>query len=353
MRRTARAAFLFLSALLTAQSPTPSSGSPEPKQATAAVRLVYEVPFDALETKLQAASGRSLDELLAATVQKVEERLPSGAKVERTKGAGFVVTLADAAPAAIARVRQCLESGGRMEMRIVASRDQLIGRVPIDLRAERQRLEAWLDAGHRAQVLAEPSVIAEFHADPAGGPLAGADLRWCVHRVAPDPAQAGHWGARLGNVPGLQDAVVMVDPAEDWNAGLIPGHVQKRPAAARCLVELVAINRHELHFTNQDLAETAVQPANNFGGSPSLSYRLAPERAAAYADWSEKFLGCCSAILLDGEVLAAPRFESRIPGHGQITGNFTKEELEALQVALRAPLPAGKPRFVRMEPASK
>jgi SecD/SecF fusion protein len=47
------------------------------------------------------------------------------------------------------------------------------------------------------------------------------------------------------------------------------------------------------------------------------------------------------AIILDGMVMSAPTINSEIRTHGQISGNFTQKEVDALVNILRAgPLPA-------------
>ena len=54
--------------------------------------------------------------------------------------------------------------------------------------------------------------------------------------------------------------------------------------------------------------------------------------------------------MLDGLVLCAPVFVSRIPGSGQIDGGFTQQEAEDVEAVLKAGALAAAPRFVTEEP---
>ena len=54
-----------------------------------------------------------------------------------------------------------------------------------------------------------------------------------------------------------------------------------------------------------------------------------------YADWSERYINKASAIVLNDIVKIRTGLHSRIPGRGEITGGFTKEEVEDLVKVLR------------------
>lgn len=71
-------------------------------------------------------------------------------------------------------------------------------------------------------------------------------------------------------------------------------------------------------------------------GSPAIDFVLSGEGAAIFADHTAANSGKTLAIVLDKEVISAPRIDEPIPGgQGQITGNFTVDEANALAVQLR------------------
>jgi hypothetical protein len=337
---------VLVAAALASQSPPPES----PAAAPTAIRLVYELPVDELQRALREQPGRDLEQVLAETVESVQVRLGT-AKVARHVATGFTVDLANADAAAIELARRRVETVGRLEMRIVAGGDYRVGDVSFDLAAERTRLLAWLDAGGREKLRADPTAIAAFHDDPKGGPLAGKNLRWFVHRIEADRENAGQWLPSYRTH--LRDACIPAYADKDWQDGVIPAHIRKLPRNQQYLVELMAVNMHEMHFANRDLDPKGISLVQGADGGPGLQYRIVDARAGDYARWSEKYIGQCSAILWNDEVLSAPCFMSRIPGRGMITGALSAEELETMELALQAPPLATRPRFVRQEPAPK
>jgi len=343
MRTTSFVSAVLLAAVLASQSPTP----PSPPATPAPVRLVYELPVDALQRAQRGQTDRDLEQVLAETVANVQARIGDEAKVARQGAIGFTVDLANADAAAIDLARRRIETVGKLEMRIVADSDYLVDGVAFDLPAERTHLVAWLDAGGREKLRADPTAIDAFH-DDAKGPLAGKHLRWFVHRIGADARNAGQWQPSMQTW--LHDACVPAFTDAEWNAGAIPTRMKELPGGQRHLVELVAVNMHEMHFGNRDLDPKGITVAPARDGSLALQYRTIDARAADYGNWSEKHVGKYSAILWNDEVLMVPCFMSRIPGRGQISGSLSSTELETMQRALQAPPLAARPRFVRQEP---
>lgn len=317
------------------------------------VALHYELPVDAIQSAERGDPATSVDALLAGAVATLTARLPREVEVKRAGGIGFTVTLPTAGAADVTKVRALVEQVGRLEWRIAASADYAAGDVHFQLAAEKERLEAWLAAGNRDKVLADPKALAAFHADAEHGPVAGANLRWFVHRVGADPAAAGRWQVAYHSLGGAGLAVVPLFADTDWNDGTIPPAWQQKPAAERVLLELVAVNMHELSFSSADLDHARTELATGNDGQPAVLYAMRGDKAAAYADWTEKNAGQFAAMIWDGEILSLPRFIGRIPGKGQLTGAYSAAEAERMMCVLRAdPLP-GMPRFVKQETAPK
>ena len=328
-----------LSSALACQSPTPAP----------TVRLVYEMPVDALQRALRGQKDRDLEQVLTETVANVQARLGDDGKVARLAATGFTVDLAKADAAAIASVRRCIETAGKLEMRMLADGEYHSDGVSFDLRAERERLLAWLDAGGRDKLRADGRAIEAFHDDAQAGPLAGKNLRWFVHRIEPDASNVGRWQMAFHRT--LHPVCVAAFTADDWKDGAIPAHMQALPAEQQFLVELFAVNMHEKHFDSRDLDPKGLRRVQDAVGEAALQYRI--RDAAAYADWSEKYIGKDTTMLWNDEVLSVARFLSRIHGEGQIAGSLSAEQLDAMQRALQAPPLAARPRFVRQEPTGK
>ena len=72
-------------------------------------------------------------------------------------------------------------------------------------------------------------------------------------------------------------------------------------------------------------------------GSPAVAFRFNTAAARKFGDYTLENIGSPFAIVLDGEVISAPRIQSHIPGgSGIITGNFGVEEATNLAILLRA-----------------
>jgi preprotein translocase subunit SecD len=71
-------------------------------------------------------------------------------------------------------------------------------------------------------------------------------------------------------------------------------------------------------------------------GQPVVNFATQPHAADKFGQYTGSHIGTRMAIVLDNRVISAPVIESRIPGDGRITGNFTIEEAEDLSLKLRA-----------------
>jgi preprotein translocase subunit SecD len=71
-------------------------------------------------------------------------------------------------------------------------------------------------------------------------------------------------------------------------------------------------------------------------GQSVVNFSTQPHAADKFGQYTGSHIGTRMAIVLDENVISAPVIESRIPGDGRITGNFTIEEAEDLALKLRA-----------------
>ncbi len=79
------------------------------------------------------------------------------------------------------------------------------------------------------------------------------------------------------------------------------------------------------------------QPAFDQNGQPAVNFRFNVSGARLFCDYTGANVGAPFAIVLDEEVISAPRINEQIcGGSGIITGNFTIEESTNLAVLLRA-----------------
>lgn len=87
--------------------------------------------------------------------------------------------------------------------------------------------------------------------------------------------------------------------------------------------------------TGEDLVDA--RPEFDQNGRPAVGFRFDPTGARAFGDYTAANVGQLFAIVLDREVISAPRINQHIPGgSGIITGNFTVETSTNLAVLLRA-----------------
>ncbi len=79
------------------------------------------------------------------------------------------------------------------------------------------------------------------------------------------------------------------------------------------------------------------QPTFDQNGRPAVAFQFNVSGARKFGEYTANNVGAPFAIVLDGEVISAPRINEAIPGgSGIITGNFTIEESTNLAVLLRA-----------------
>jgi len=87
--------------------------------------------------------------------------------------------------------------------------------------------------------------------------------------------------------------------------------------------------------TGEDLVDA--KPDFDQNGAPAVGFRFNPTGARKFGDYTAENVGQLFAIVLDEEVISAPRINQHIPGgSGIITGSFSVESATNLAVLLRA-----------------
>ncbi len=86
--------------------------------------------------------------------------------------------------------------------------------------------------------------------------------------------------------------------------------------------------------TGRDLRDAQPRPDEN--GRPSVNFMLTRDGAVRFGRVTSQNIGKPLAIVLDGRVQSAPVIQSQITDSGQITGNFTSDEVSDLALKLRS-----------------
>ncbi|MCR9247615.1 MAG: protein translocase subunit SecD [bacterium] len=330
-------------------------------------QLIYEVPEDVLEELTQKEGDSiSVNEIMDQTVLVLKERIDpngtTGAAVTRSGDTGILIELPwSDDPQDLVRFKDRIANLGKLEMRVVADGDYNAPatdnepEVRFNMRGESTRLTNWLQQeGNKALMSSKIDELAKNirrfnEAGPAVGPEAFPNLAWYPRVITASSKNPDAWDRAYSDIPGLSGSVVKVYDDAEWNNGIIPEAARTKAAengSEPFLVELIAINMHEENFSGDDLDPTGVGPTTDESGGMAVAYQLYGDKSGQYADWSERYIGKSSAIILNGLVKSAPEFITRIPGRGRITGSFTRLEVEELVKVLRTGSLRIEPEFV-------
>jgi preprotein translocase subunit SecD len=94
-----------------------------------------------------------------------------------------------------------------------------------------------------------------------------------------------------------------------------------------------AVERHRT-VTGRDLRNA--RPATGNMNQPIVEFSLTPDGAKSFSTMTGEHVGTGLAIVLDGQVVSAPKINSRISDSGIIEGSFTQKEVEDLSTVLRS-----------------
>ncbi len=86
-----------------------------------------------------------------------------------------------------------------------------------------------------------------------------------------------------------------------------------------------------------DMVETASAGPNSDGSGFQINFSFDSRGARRFADYTRNNIGSIFAIVLDGEIISAPRIQSAITqGSGRITGNFSVQEASDTALLIRS-----------------
>jgi SecD/SecF fusion protein len=306
-------------------------------------QLLYELPRDVLE-KMRDREGVQIDQVVDQAIKVIAERIdPTGTLdplITRSGETGILIELPyfrDKSEEK--RVLERVGNLGRLELRIVADKDFDLQPGRFNLQFERQKLEAWLKIPENAaRVREDARYIRTFNENQIDGPQAFGKLAWYAHEILPTGKDGDQWDYTfaIGGTEDLKAAAVKFFEDADHNGGKLTEAMRKKEPRERKLIEFLALNLVEEHFTGEDLNPADVHPdMDPRTGGQAVAYAVQPNKMQAYADWSGRYINKHSAIVLNGIVKSAPVFNGRIPGRGIISGGFTKAEVEDLVKVLR------------------
>jgi preprotein translocase subunit SecD len=255
-----------------------------------------------------------------------------GARIEAQGAHRILVVLPTTEVAAVDAFVHRLTYLGRLEMRMLATRDYNRGGVRFDLGAELARLTKWLAREeNKKRIMADPCAIAAFNRNAGNGKEDGPlspHLHWL-------PAHAVQ--QRRKDAQGLEKEVWVYLPLSGRDGNSLTTAFGPEGIDGPCTYpRFLAINRHEIFFTNEDVVRDSVHITQDDTGEPALVYDIVPRRMNAYADLSGSNVGNQQAIIVNGMVRSAPMFLGRIAGPVLIPlGTADAKEPEILADSLR------------------
>lgn len=288
------------------------------------VHLLLEVDT----TELQRRQLENISDQMAAVLREAEPTI-------RTSGRGVV---ADAArirvnnPDDLARARAVLRTIARSP---TSSTDTLVFTEGADGLIEARMTEQYVRELSR-QAAEQSREVIRRRIDPTGTSevtiIRQGDQRIVVQ--APGLTDPRQLRERIGQTALMTFHMVReLDPA-DAQSGRIPVGamvVQPYPGIGS-QPELV---ERRARFTGERL--TSAQPSTDQDGQIVMSFRLDATGSRLFCRITSDYTGQRFAILLDNQVLTAPRINEPIcGGSGQISGNFTAQSASELALMLRA-----------------
>ena len=111
---------------------------------------------------------------------------------------------------------------------------------------------------------------------------------------------------------------------------ILPGSADRSGAGDK----VYYVVRKTAPVTGQDLR--SAKPGLDENNSPAVLFELKAQGATKFGKLSGDNIGRYLAIVLDNQVVSAPRLEGRITDHGRISGGFTNETANDLSLTLRS-----------------
>jgi SecD/SecF fusion protein len=304
-------------------------------------QLRYEVPADVLEQMRQKENtsvGALMDEIVNIVAERIDPQGTLDPLITKSGDTGVLIELPwFENPQDLAAVLQRIQNLGKLEFRMVATAEYADGGVRFNLAAEKQRLEAWLKQPANKELIAKDPLNIRLYNDNATiGPISSGNLAWFPRYIRPDTkeGQTPRWDFTYSQLPKMGQAVAAAYEDADYNNGVVPEAILKKPAEERFLVEYLALNMREQSFSGEQLDPNGVGPTM-YEGRVAVSYAMSPGHSGAYADWTFKHRDEHSAIVLNGVVKSAPTINGKITGRGVIFGDFTRADVDELVKVLK------------------
>jgi preprotein translocase subunit SecD len=98
----------------------------------------------------------------------------------------------------------------------------------------------------------------------------------------------------------------------------------------------------EVLLTEADVEEAEARPEGE--GAPAVLLRFTPSGGDKMAEATKANKGRLLAVLVDGEVVSAPRVQSRIKREAMVSGKFTPQEVEEIAARIRGEKRAPDPK---------
>ncbi len=123
---------------------------------------------------------------------------------------------------------------------------------------------------------------------------------------------------------------------EEAEAGQIPEGFAKMHLEGDPSREYYLVEKGEPAITGERLAASKLQPTTDQWGRPAVGFQFDSIGVRQFAGLTETNRGRALAIVLDGVLKSAPTIQERILGAGQITGDFTQEQVNDMLNVLRS-----------------
>lgn len=244
------------------------------------------------------------------------------------------LTVRDAAQAeeAVRRVRDVTRGGAVLAMRAPPYEVTVDGeRINVVITPEARRLYA-------SEALADSIEVVRRRIDPSGTKEVSIQPQGQDRIVIQAPGDSDPEALKaIVNRTG-QLTFHRVDPSvdpEDAQAGVLPpGRIVVPQAASEGGGSLVLYEDPEV---TGDMVEQASAGLNSDGAGFQINFAFDSRGARRFGDFTREHVGELFAIVLDNEIISAPRIQTPITGgSGRITGNFTPDEAARIATLIRS-----------------
>ncbi len=251
-------------------------------------RLVFSIP---------GATGPVIEDVIEGLQRRIDIQGNKEVKIYPSGETRIVVQIPTVSPAEEKRIRNILSTSGKLQFKILIDSAQML--------AEEREIERLLLAKQNGTYVEDEEIY-----DLAYNPNADEALRE-IERATGEPQP----GRRLVSGAGGEYDKYM------W---------------------LLLLNGQEEERVNGTHLDRA-RPSVSLEGQNIVSFTTTNEGSRRMGLLTRANEGKPMAIVLDGDAISAPTIQSTITTHGQITGQFTPEEVRELVVVLKSGSLVAKP----------